>query len=89
MKPRIIVVSEDSDDTFQWVSDGWYSAQHHHSKKAHDLMQKAETAIKEGKDVPDSIRRLENAGFEIGRNVHFLNQHRSTHGIQNKGQDCS
>ncbi len=67
MRPRIIVNSKDSDETFKWMSSGWHTVKNEHTDEAQDLMKKAQDAIAAGSDVPDTIRKLEEAGFEIVR----------------------
>lgn len=67
MKPRIIILSDDTDTEFQWLSDGWYDASKRHTDEAKALMAKADKAIQDGSDVIDVIDRLEKAGFEIVR----------------------
>lgn len=66
-KPEIIVLSSDTDDAFKWLSNGWFTVKQQHTKRAQELMEKANRAIDEGKDVPDVIERLKKAGFEIRR----------------------
>lgn len=66
-KPGIIVISEDDEDTFRWVSDGWNEMKQSHTKKARDLMTKANEAIDAAKDVPDAIDKLKDAGFSVRR----------------------
>lgn len=66
-KPRIIVLSKDIDTTFAWESVGWYRTHVRGTNKAKALMVKAKAAIDAGTDVKDSIRRLQEAGFEIER----------------------
>ena len=67
MKPRIIVMSKDDSDTFSWMSDGWNHIKIAHTQKAQHLFSLANKCIREAKDVPDAIARLEEAGFEIER----------------------
>ncbi len=63
-KPRIFVLSHDGDqDGFKWISDGWNSE----SSRSPSLMRKARKAIESGKDVPDVVRLLKKAGFEVVR----------------------
>jgi hypothetical protein len=66
-KPRIIVLSADDDDVFDWLSDGWFMVEQRHTEKAQELMKRAKQAITEGVNVPDAIKKLEAAGFEIVR----------------------
>ncbi len=66
-KPRIIVFSENDDDNFDWMSDGWNTINNSHTKKAQELMIKARKAIKKGNDVLNVIGRLRKAGFEVVR----------------------
>lgn len=66
-KPGIIVQSADHEDTFRWLSDGWYEMKRRHRPEAQALMAKANAAIEAAADVPDAIRRLEEAGFEVTR----------------------
>ena len=69
MKPRIIVLSKDSDECFNWLSDGWNSLTEgtHGTESANELMELATKTILEGEDIPDAVKRLEEAGFEIVR----------------------
>lgn len=67
MKPGIIVTSKDTDDVFEWLSVDWNRMEVSHTPEAKELFRKAKKAIAEGKDVPDAIRLLEEAGFEITR----------------------
>ena len=67
MSTNIIVLSDDSDDEFRWLSDGWYSQEVSGTQKAIQLMGVAREAIARGKDVPDTIEKLKQAGFTITR----------------------
>ena len=67
MKPTIIVTSGDKDTTFNWQSDGWYMIHQRGTPQAEELFKKAKAAIGRGKDVPDAIRELKKAGFEVER----------------------
>jgi hypothetical protein len=62
-KPRVIVLSTDDADTFDWLSDGWNASDAPNPK----LFKKAQAAIRKGKDVKDACRLLEEAGFEVVR----------------------
>lgn len=66
-RPRIIVTSRDGDPEFTWLSDGWYQIKRIHTAAAQELMAQATEAIEAGSDVPDAIRRLEEAGFDVTR----------------------
>ncbi len=66
-KPRIIVLSADDDDRFDWMSDGWYEFRVRGRIKAERMMDLANDCIAAGSDVPDVIRRLEEVGFEVTR----------------------
>ena len=66
-KPKIIVLSLDDDKEFKWFSDGWYMIDQVCTERAQTLMAKARRAIEEGKNVPDVIKKLEEAGFDIQR----------------------
>lgn len=68
MKPLIICLSEDTDDTFEWQSESWFSAERRHEPFAKTLRAKAEACIKEASDVRDAIKRLRLAGFDVIRN---------------------
>lgn len=67
MKPRIFVVSPDTADTFEWLSDGWYQIKQRGTKKAEALKKRTDKCIKAGKDVPDVIKLLRKAGFTVVR----------------------
>jgi hypothetical protein len=62
-KPRIIVLSKNTDERFDWLSDGWNPIEKPNPK----LFTKADKLIKKAKDVPDAIRLLQENGFEIVR----------------------
>lgn len=68
-KPLITVSSKDTDETFRWQSDGWFDmkSRMQNPKVANALFAKAEKAIEEGKDVPDTIKLLRKAGFVVRR----------------------
>ena len=66
-KPNIIVMSPDTDKSFRWLSDGWYSEDNRNTKEAYELISKATGCIAVGSDVKDVIRRLKEAGFKITR----------------------
>ena len=66
-KPGIIVMSKDDEDSFRWLSDGWYEMKKAHTKEAQSLMKKAHEAIEAAEDVPDAIERLKQAGFAVRR----------------------
>ena len=66
-KPTILTAARDDDDTFGWMSGGWFEMAIRHTPKAQALMAKAKGCIEAGEDVPDVIRRLEEAGFEVIR----------------------
>lgn len=66
-RPGIIVTCADDSDEFKWMSGGWYSMKRRGTAEAERLMNIARTCIEEGADVPDVIRRLTDAGFEITR----------------------
>jgi hypothetical protein len=67
MKPGVIVLSKDSDPSFEWLSDGWYSAEERGRPEAEALMARAHAAIDAAKDVPEACRLLEAAGFRVVR----------------------
>lgn len=67
MKPVIVVLSKDTDQSFHWASDGWYQIKHVGTPKAEKLMGKARKAINDGKTIKDVIARLKKAGFAIKR----------------------
>jgi hypothetical protein len=67
-KPGIIVLSKDDDqEGFKWLSDGWYGAKKRDTKRAQELYHEVADCIAIGDDVPDVIRRLEEAGFKVTR----------------------
>jgi len=66
-RPGIITSSPDDADCFDWLSDGWYQISIRHTPEAQALMAKAKSCIEDGEDVPDVIRRLEEAGFVVSR----------------------
>ena len=70
-RPSIIVLSGDEDDTFRWVSDGWYAREQRGTPKAERLMRKAITAIRKGVDVRDTVRQLEASGFNVVRKIQY------------------
>ena len=65
MKPGIIVLSKDSDDTFRYMSDGWNNYKIAHTPKAKMLFKKAERCIIKAKDAKEAIALLKSAGFAI------------------------
>lgn len=66
-KPTIVVLSDDTAETFDWLSDGWNTIKNRHTLPAQELYARATAIISTGKDVPDTIKRLEDAGFNIVR----------------------
>jgi hypothetical protein len=67
-KPVIICLSKDDDtEGFQWMSGGWNDLKRQHTPKAQDLMAKARRCVEQGETVPDTIRRLKEAGFRVVR----------------------
>lgn len=71
-RPLIIVVSADTDDEFRWLSGGWYTRDKQHTTEAQYLWRLAKEAIEAGTDVPDTINRLEEAGFKVVRSENGL-----------------
>jgi hypothetical protein len=67
MKPTIITPCTDTDTTFQFWSGGWYETSIRHTPEAQALMALAKKCINDGENVPDVIRRLEEAGFKVIR----------------------
>lgn len=67
VRPGIVVLSADTDDQFEWMSDSWYQIKRRHTREAQRLMAKAKAAIEAADNVPDAIRRLEAAGFDVRR----------------------
>ena len=59
--PRIIVLSKDTDDEFNWMSDGWNTMKNPNVT----LFAKVKRIIASGENVPDVIRKLEVAGFSV------------------------
>jgi hypothetical protein len=66
-RPGIITASPDDAECFDWFSDGWFQESIRHTPEAQALMVKAKACITAGKDVPDVVRRLEEAGFTVTR----------------------
>lgn len=66
-KPGIIVVSDDDEDTFRWLSDGWYTIKKRQSREAQDLFRKAEEAIDKADDVEEAMKLLKESGFSVRR----------------------
>lgn len=66
-KPGIVIVSKDTDDIFNWLSDGWYGVKQQSDPAAQALYAKAHAAIEAATDVQDAIRRLQEAGFDVRR----------------------
>lgn len=66
-KPEIIVLSGDEEDSFRWLSNGWFDAKRSGTKKGQELMAKARQCVEEGENVPDVIVRLKKAGFKVTR----------------------
>jgi len=66
-KPGIIVLSEDDEDTFRWLSDGWHEIKKRGARQSRELMSKAKDCIDKGENVPDVIQRLTKAGFRVER----------------------
>jgi hypothetical protein len=67
-KPKVIVLVDDNANTFEWMSDGWYNSAARGTQEAETLMSRARRCIEDGANVPDVIKRLRSAGFEIERN---------------------
>ena len=65
VKPAIIVLSDSDSSLFEWVSDGWNYVGIQHTPKARALMKKAQSCIQTGKNSPEVIKLLKQAGFEI------------------------
>lgn len=63
--PQIICMSGKDDDTFQWMSGGWYSAENRHTEQAKEWMAIAKKAIAAGENVTEVIKSLEDSGFEV------------------------
>ena len=61
-KPRIIRTSN-SEDVFDWVSDGWCTAKNPNWK----LFKKAKDIIQSGKTVKDVVKNLREAGFVVSK----------------------
>lgn len=66
-KPGIIVLSTDKDEVFNFMSDGWFDKRNSRTEKGQILMSMAMKCVELGLDVPDVIRLLQKAGFEIIR----------------------
>lgn len=64
-KPGIIILSQPTDTTFQWASDGWHTIKQQNQPKAKALFAKATKQIEAGIDHEDVIKRLQQAGFEV------------------------
>jgi hypothetical protein len=71
-KPVIIVLSDDDDGSFDWLSEGWYQIAQRGQPEAEALMRKADKAIAAGSDVKDVIRRLERPDSKSNRGFHVL-----------------
>ena len=69
MKPGVIVLSADDDDTFHWLSDGWFCEKVRATPEAQATMAQVTKIIDAGSDVPDVIARLKAAGFVVTRNL--------------------
>ena len=67
--PNIIVISSDTDDTFRWLSDGWYQIKQRGEPEAERLKALADDCIFAAENVPDAIKRLKAAGFSITRKI--------------------
>jgi hypothetical protein len=70
MTKATIIVSSDADDTFTLtisvrMSDGWYTIDKRHTKRAQHLMRLAKDTIKQGENVLHTIELLQTAGFKI------------------------
>lgn len=65
IKPVVVVLSKDEDEVFEWMSGGWHTQRNRHTQEAKDLHAKATKCIKDGVDMQDARRRLEEAGFEL------------------------
>ena len=72
--PKIIIISPLDADTCTYISDGWYESTIRHLPEAKAIKARADRAIKEAEDVPDAIRLLEDAGFEVEHNVNYLEE---------------
>jgi hypothetical protein len=66
-KPRILVLSSDGETEFRWMSDGWNDEPRRGTPEAAELMAKAKECASSGKNVPDIVRLLKDAGFEVVR----------------------
>lgn len=65
--PGINVISSDTDEVFNWYSDGWYSQDVRYSDESKELMAIAQAIIREAPNVLSAITRLEEAGFRVRR----------------------
>lgn len=66
-KPRIIVLSADTDTVFDWLSDGWHSVKVKSTGRQQRLMARARAQIGMASNILDAIERLKAAGFEVVR----------------------
>lgn len=66
-KPRIVVLSEDDDDTFRYLSDGWFTITQRKNPEARALFALVKQCIHDSTSIPHAIEILESAGFEVVR----------------------
>ena len=71
-KPRIIVVSPDDAESFEWLSVGWHQITNRHTPESQRLMGLATKAIDEAENVPEACKALEEAGFEVVRDQDYV-----------------
>lgn len=66
-KPEVIVFSKNTDITFDWMSGGWNSeeARRTNPKRAKKLMRRVREVVEKAEDVPDAVKKLQEAGFAI------------------------
>jgi hypothetical protein len=66
-KPVIIVLSDDDEPEFSWMSSGWYTQEKHGTEEGERLFALAQEQIGKAQNVPEAIKLLEAAGFKVTR----------------------
>jgi hypothetical protein len=64
-KPLIIINSGPNDDSFDWLSGGWYTEELRGTAQGDELFARACEAIDKAENYTEAVRNLAAAGFRI------------------------